>query len=55
MPTIVGILTLMSRINFLLSRVEYEKRFIASGLGYLENFIKTYQIAVLLYFAAGLV
>ena len=33
MPTIVGILTFMSRINFVLSRVEYEKSFITSGPG----------------------
>ena len=31
MPTIVGILTFMSRINFLLSYVEHEKRLITSG------------------------
>ena len=31
MPTIVGILTFMSRINFMLSRVENEKSFITSG------------------------
>ena len=31
MPTIVGILTLMSRINFVLSGVEHEKSFITSG------------------------
>ena len=31
MPTIVGILTFMSRINFVLSRVEHEKSFITSG------------------------
>ena len=31
MPTIVGILTFMSRINFVLSQVEYEKSFITSG------------------------
>ena len=31
MPTIVGILTFMSRINFVLSWVELEKSFIASG------------------------
>ena len=30
MPTIVGILTFMSRINFLLSYVEHEKSFITS-------------------------
>ena len=33
MPTIVGILTFMSMINFLLSRVVYVKSFITSGLG----------------------
>ena len=33
MPTIVGILTLMSRINFKLSGVEHEKSFITSGPG----------------------
>ena len=31
MPTIVGILTFMSRINFVLSRVEHGKSFITSG------------------------
>ena len=31
MPTIVGILTFIIRINFVLSRVEYEKSFITSG------------------------
>ena len=31
MPTIVGILTFMSRINFVLSCVEHEKSFITSG------------------------
>ena len=31
MPTIVGILTFMSRINFVLSCVEYEKSFITLG------------------------
>ena len=30
MPTIVGILTFMSRINFVLSRVEHGKSFITS-------------------------
>ena len=30
-PTIVDILTFMSRINFMLSRVEHEKSFIISG------------------------
>ena len=33
MPTIVGILTFMSRITFVLSRVEREKYFITSGPG----------------------
>ena len=32
MPTIVGILTFMSRINFVLSQVEHEKSFITWGL-----------------------
>ena len=31
MLTIVGILTLMSRKNFMLNRVEHEKSFITSG------------------------
>ena len=31
MPTIVGILTFMSRINFVLSQVEHEKSFVISG------------------------
>ena len=31
MPTVVGILTFMSRINFKLSLVEHEKSFITSG------------------------
>ena len=33
MTTIVGILTLMSRKNFMLTRVEHEKSFITSGPG----------------------
>ena len=32
MPTIVGILTFMSRTNFMLSQVEHGKSFITSGL-----------------------
>ena len=32
-PTIVGILTFMSRKNFMLNRVEHEKSFIISGPG----------------------
>ena len=35
MPTIVGILTFMSRINFVLSWVEHGKSFIALGPGLL--------------------
>ena len=31
MPTIVGILTFMSRMNFMVSTVEYGKSFITSG------------------------
>ena len=31
MPTIVGILTVMSRIKFVFSQVAYEKSFITSG------------------------
>ena len=33
MPTIDGILTFMSRINFMLNLGEHEKRFITSGPG----------------------
>ena len=36
MPTIVGILTFMSRINFMLSWVEHEK-FITSWPDYIED------------------
>ena len=32
-PKIVGILTFMSKKNFMLSRVEHEKSFITSGPG----------------------
>ena len=35
MPTIVGILTFISRLNFVLSRVEHEKSFITSATGIL--------------------
>ena len=34
MPTIVGILTFMSMINFMLSWVKHEKRFFPRGLVY---------------------
>ena len=33
MPTIVGILTFMSRKNFMLNRVEHKKSFITLGPG----------------------
>ena len=33
MPTIVGILTFMSRKSFMLSSVEHERSFITSGTG----------------------
>ena len=33
MPTIVGILTFMSRINFVLRQIEHGKSFITSGPG----------------------
>ena len=33
MPTVVGILTFMSRINFVLSLVEHRESFITSGPG----------------------
>ena len=37
MPTIVGILTFMSRINFVLSRVEHGKSFKTLGPGAYKN------------------
>ena len=37
MPTIVGILTFMSRINFKLSWVEHEKSFITLGPDFLSH------------------
>ena len=40
MPTIVGILTYISRINFVLSCVEYEKSFITWGPG-LNKFLQS--------------
>ena len=36
MPTIVGILTFMSRINFVLSLVEHGKSFLTSGPGHIN-------------------
>ena len=41
MPTIVGILTFMSRINFMLSWVEHEKGFITLGPGIWDKVIAT--------------
>ena len=40
MPTIVGILTFMSRINFMLSWVENEKSFITSGPWFLSDSVE---------------
>ena len=37
MPTIVGILTFISRINFVLSRVEHEKKNITLGPESVKN------------------
>ena len=37
MPTTFGIVTFMSRIDFVLSRVEHENSFITSGLCFLET------------------
>ena len=37
MPTIVGILTFMSMINFVLSQVEHEKSFITWGHGHISS------------------
>ena len=39
MPTIFGILTFMSRKNFMLSKVEHEKSFITSGPGLPYSFL----------------
>ena len=47
MPTIVGILTLTSRINFVLSRVEHGKSFITLGPGYILS--KTFYLAIILF------
>ena len=44
MPTIVGILTFMSRINFSLSGAEHEKDFITSGPGLAQNMVYTLVI-----------
>ena len=41
MPTIVGILTISGRINFVLSLVEYEISFITSGMGLCLTLLET--------------
>ena len=53
MSTIVGILTFMSRINFVLSRVEHEKSFITSGPGF--RFCTFTQLYVVFLFLTGIV
>ena len=37
MPTIIGILTFMSRKNFMFNSVEHEKSFITSGPGFYKQ------------------
>ena len=45
MPTIIGIQTLMSMIDFVLSWVEHEKSFITTGPGITEYFfLLFYQV-----------
>ena len=39
MPTVVGILTFMTRINFMLSYIEHEKSFITSGSDFWQLFL----------------
>ena len=48
MPTIVGILTFMSTINFVLSRVEHGKSFIISGPGFVIIICVVYSFAIIL-------
>ena len=43
MPTIVGILTIINRENFMLSRAEHEKCFITSGPG--PEIIKMFMLS----------
>ena len=43
MPTIFGILTFMSRINFVLSWVEHGKSFITSGPGFIRSQLKSVE------------
>ena len=47
MPTIVGILTLMSRINFILSQVEHEKKFYNIGPGLICWWFKLFEFLLL--------
>ena len=57
MPTSVGILTFMSRINFVLSWVVHGKRFITSEPGLFDIFSKQYTnftIHILLNFCFAL-
>ena len=42
MPTIVGILKFVSRINFVLSWVEHEKSFITSGPGVRQKYFRNF-------------
>ena len=49
MPTIVGILTFMSKINFVLSWVEHGKSFITSGPGFLATYVYAHAILCFLY------
>ena len=44
MPTIVGILTFKSMINFVLNWVEYKKSFITSGADDQDNNYSGFQI-----------
>ena len=46
MPTIVVILTFMSRINFVLSWMEHEKRFVTSGLAQLTYLTKRSKTSI---------
>ena len=46
MPTTVGILTIMSRKNFMLNSVEHEKGFITSGLAIKENIFSRQSLSL---------
>ena len=45
MPTVVGILTFMSMINFIISKVEHEKKFIPRVLIYRDIEMRTFYIS----------